>query len=52
VLIYSLRWDLVARWTGYNGDEAAVRFEEMLDAGMKDVKLDDLIGGMKSGKLM
>jgi hypothetical protein len=48
VLIYSLRWDLVARWTGYSSDEAAVRFEELLEAGMKDVSLDDLISGSKS----
>jgi hypothetical protein len=48
VLIYSLRWDLVARWTGYNGNEAAVRFEELLDAGLKDVRLDDLINGSTS----
>lgn len=45
MLIYSLRWDLVARWTAYRGDEAAVRFQEMLDAGMKDVGPDDLLNG-------
>jgi hypothetical protein len=50
VLIYSLRWDLVARWTGYSGDAAAVRFEELLEAGMKDVKLDDLIGASTAAK--
>jgi len=43
VLIYSLRWDLVARWTGYRGDEAAVRFEEMLAAGLGDVGPENLI---------
>jgi hypothetical protein len=48
VLIYSLRWDLVARWTGYSGDEAAIRFEEMLEAGMKDFSLDELIDGSAS----
>jgi len=50
VLIYSLRWDLVARWTSYGADEAAVRFEAMLEAGLKDVRLDDLISGSTSGK--
>ena len=50
VLIYSLRWDLVARWTSYGADAAAVRFEAMLEAGLKDVRLDDLISGSTSGK--
>ncbi len=48
VLIYSLRWDLVARWTGYSSDEAALRFEEMLEAGLKDFGLDELIDGSAS----
>jgi Protein of unknown function (DUF2764) len=48
VLIYSMRWDLVARWTRYRGDEAAVRFEEMLEAGMKDFSLDEFIDGSAS----
>jgi len=43
VLIYSLRWDLVARWTGYDAGGAAARFEEMLEAGMQDFSLDELI---------
>ena len=51
VLIYSLRWDLVARWTSYRGDEAAVRFEAMLEAGLKDVRLDDLISGSTCGDI-
>lgn len=50
MLIYSMRWDLVARWTGYRSDEAAVRFQEMLDAGLKDMGPDDLINGSKPGK--
>jgi len=45
VLIYSLRWDLVARWTGYRADEAAVRFEEMLEEGLQDLRLGDIING-------
>ncbi|MGD8936672.1 MAG: hypothetical protein PVF07_09340 [Thiogranum sp.] len=42
VLIYSLRWDLIARWTGCRCDEAAVRFDEMIEEGLKEVVLDDL----------
>ena len=49
MLIYSLRWDLVARWTGYRSDDAAVRFQEMLDAGLKDMRPDDLINGSTQG---
>jgi hypothetical protein len=49
VLIYALRWDLIARWTGYRGDEAAVRFEEMVEEGLKDVPLADLINGSTLG---
>jgi hypothetical protein len=37
VLIYSLRWDLIARWTAYRGDEAAARFEEMVAEGLREV---------------
>ncbi|WP_299726161.1 DUF2764 family protein [uncultured Endozoicomonas sp.] len=29
VVIYLLRWNLVARWTSYNGDEAVVRFNDL-----------------------
>jgi hypothetical protein len=50
VLIYSLRWDLVARWTAYRGDEAAVRFEEMLAAGLGDVGPENLISASTLGK--
>jgi hypothetical protein len=49
VLIYSLRWDLVARWTAYRSDEAAVRFEEMLEEGLKDVGPEVLVNGSAVG---
>jgi hypothetical protein len=49
VLIYSMRWDLVARWTVYSGGEAAVRFEEMVQEGMKDLGHEDLTGGSWTG---
>lgn len=29
VVIYLLRWNLVARWTSYNGEQAVVRFNEL-----------------------
>jgi hypothetical protein len=37
VLIYSMRWDLVARWTIYHGEEAVMRFDEMVREGLEDV---------------
>jgi hypothetical protein len=43
VLIYVSRWDLIARWTSYRGDEAGVRFEEMVEEGLKDVAREDLM---------
>jgi hypothetical protein len=48
VLLYSLRWDLIARWTRYRGDEAAARFEEMIDEGLKEVALPDLFNASTS----
>jgi len=48
VLVYSLRWDLIARWTGYRGDEAVARFEEMIEEGLKAVALPDLFNGSTS----
>jgi hypothetical protein len=50
VLIYSLRWDLIARWTAYRSDKAAARFEEMIEEGLKEVALDDFFGGSGSVK--
>lgn len=37
VLIYSVRWDLVACWTGCRGEEALLRFEEMVREGLEEV---------------
>jgi hypothetical protein len=50
VLIYSLRWDLVARWTSHRGDKAAVRFEEMVEEGLKDVGPEAFINGSAPGR--
>lgn len=32
VVVYCSRWDLVARWTGYQGDAAVARFDELVEA--------------------
>lgn len=49
VLIYSMRWDLVAHWTAYRGDEAAARFEEMVRQGLRDARLDALVNESPAG---
>lgn len=42
VVIYVLRWDLIARWTSYNARDAAQRFAGLIDDGLGDaVKLFD-----------
>jgi hypothetical protein len=43
VLLYTQRWDLIARWTSYNGEEAVARFDEMVEAGLRSVPLDTLV---------
>ena len=34
VVVYVLRWNLVARWTAYNGDEAIVRFKDLTEMAL------------------
>jgi hypothetical protein len=34
VVIYVLRWDLIARWSSYNGARAAERFDRLVDSGL------------------
>jgi hypothetical protein len=34
VVIYVLRWDLIARWSSYDGASAVKRFERLVDAGL------------------
>ncbi len=34
VVIYVQRWDLIARWSSYDGDRAVQRFERLVDAGL------------------
>ncbi len=42
VVIYLMRWDLIARWTSHDGDEAERRFAELVDAALADVDLKQL----------
>jgi hypothetical protein len=34
VVIYVLRWDLIARWTSYQGEKALTRFDQMVTSGL------------------
>ena len=34
VVVYLLRWNLVARWTAYNGDDAIVRFNHLTELAL------------------
>lgn len=34
VLIYVMRWELVARWVGYQAEAAAQRFDEMIETSL------------------
>jgi hypothetical protein len=43
VLLYTQRWELVARWTAQSGAAAVERFDEMVEAGLREVRLDALI---------
>ncbi|WP_295401203.1 hypothetical protein [uncultured Thiocystis sp.] len=42
VVIYVMRWDLIARWTGYRGEAATQRFDELVAAGMTAIALDPI----------
>lgn len=42
VLIYMMRWDLVARWVGYQAEGAAQRFNEMVEEALAHFDLDTL----------
>ncbi len=37
VVLYVLRWDLVARWTSYSAEAAKQRFAELVDAGLAEL---------------
>jgi hypothetical protein len=34
VVIYVLRWDLIARWSSYDGDQAVARFDTLVEEGL------------------
>jgi hypothetical protein len=36
VVIYVLRWDLIARWSAYQGERAALRFDQLVETGLGD----------------
>ena len=36
VIIYLMRWNLMERWTRYNGDAAIECFRKLVDSGIKD----------------
>ena len=41
VVVYVLRWDMIARWTTYDGDAAVRRFDELVEqamAGLGDLR--------------
>ncbi len=42
VLIYCLRWDLIARWTGYREQPACTRFEHLVREGLSGMSEDFL----------
>ncbi len=37
VVIYVLRWDIINRWTRYDGEQALIRFDKLVADGMRDV---------------
>ncbi len=37
VVIYVLRWDMIARWTTYDREEAARRFDELVEQAMAGI---------------
>lgn len=36
VVIYVLRWDMIARWTTYDGEEAVRRFDALVERALSD----------------
>ena len=36
VIIYVMRWDVIARWTSYAGEPAVQRFDNLVDSGLSD----------------
>ncbi len=40
VLLYCMRWEVVARWTRYHAEAAATRFEHLVREGLSGIDLD------------
>lgn len=40
VVVYVMRWDLVARWTRYDADAAMIRFDTLLETALEGISLD------------
>lgn len=40
VVVYVMRWDLVARWTRYDGDAALARFDGLVEAALAGVRVE------------
>ena len=41
VLLYTLRWEVIARWTRYAAEAATTRFDHLVREGLADVDLDE-----------
>lgn len=44
VVSYVTRWDLVARWTGYDADAALARFDRLVEAALPEGRLAEHLG--------
>ncbi len=42
VLLYAMRWEVIARWTRYRAEPATTRFEHLVREGLSDIDLDGL----------
>lgn len=40
VVIYVLRWDVIHRWSNYDKDQALMRFDELITAGLDGVSIE------------
>jgi hypothetical protein len=51
VVIYALRWDLIARWTTYDGEAAVCRFDELVEQAMAGLEgVDALAAALPSDR--
>ena len=42
VLLYCLRWEVIARWTRYTSEAATTRFDHLVREGLAGVDLDSI----------